>query len=99
MSNYNTIQVSYREKCKERIQRQLDISKLVIFSFQCRQNKRVMYVFFTSAGQSKSSEEVEDMLEKKNIALFTSGVFGNSLKFLLIYCFIVYCYGGYLDYH
>ncbi|XP_046841268.1 syntaxin-like [Xenia sp. Carnegie-2017] len=51
MSNYNTIQVSYREKCKERIQRQLDIT-----------------------GQSKSSEEVEDMLEKKNIALFTSGI-------------------------
>lgn len=51
MSEYNTIQVGYREKCKERIQRQLEIT-----------------------GKQNTSEEVEDMLEKKNIALFTSGI-------------------------
>lgn len=51
MSHYNTIQVDYREKCKGRIQRQLEIT-----------------------GKSKTSEEVEDMIEKKNIAIFTSGI-------------------------
>ncbi|XP_028400546.1 syntaxin-like [Dendronephthya gigantea] len=51
MSEYNTIQVGYREKCKERIQRQLEIT-----------------------GKSNTSEEVEDMLEKKNVAIFTSGI-------------------------
>lgn len=51
MTEYNTIQVDYREKCKGRIQRQLEIT-----------------------GKSKTSEEVEDMIEKKNIAIFTSGI-------------------------
>ncbi|CAB4042496.1 syntaxin-1A isoform X4 [Paramuricea clavata] len=51
MSEYNTIQVGYREKCKERIQRQLEIT-----------------------GKSSTSDEVEDMLEKKNVAIFTSGI-------------------------
>ena len=30
--------------------------------------------FSFSAGKSSTSEEVEDMLEKENIAIFTSGV-------------------------
>ena len=37
---------------------------------------------YLSAGKSNTSEEVEDMLEKKNIALFTSGVSHTSLMFL-----------------
>ncbi|KXJ29073.1 syntaxin-1A [Exaiptasia diaphana] len=51
MSEYNTTQTNYREKCKARIQRQLEIT-----------------------GKAKTSEEVEDMLESGNPAIFTSDI-------------------------
>jgi t-SNARE complex subunit (syntaxin) len=30
MNDYNQVQLGYRQKCKERIQRQLEISELVL---------------------------------------------------------------------
>lgn len=31
MSDYNTIQTEYKQMCKDRIKRQLEISKLIIY--------------------------------------------------------------------
>lgn len=51
MSDYNTTQSDYREKCKARIQRQLEIT-----------------------GKAKTYEEVEEMLEGGDPAIFTSDI-------------------------
>ncbi|KAJ7308964.1 hypothetical protein JRQ81_008246 [Phrynocephalus forsythii] len=51
MSEYNATQSDYRERCKGRIQRQLEIT-----------------------GRTTTSEELEDMLESGNPAIFSSGV-------------------------
>ncbi|XP_029194329.1 syntaxin-1A-like [Acropora muricata] len=51
MSDYNTTQSDYREKCKARIQRQLEIT-----------------------GKAKTSDEVEEMLEGGDPAIFTSDI-------------------------
>lgn len=51
MSDYNTTQSEYREKCKGRIQRQLEIT-----------------------GKTKTYEEVEEMLEGGDPAIFTSDI-------------------------
>lgn len=51
MSDYNTTQSDYREKCKARIQRQLEIT-----------------------GKTKTYEEVEEMLEGRDPAIFTSDI-------------------------
>merc|ERR1719282_402853 len=51
MSDYNTTQTDYRERCKGRIQRQLEIT-----------------------GRSVQNEELENMLESGNPAVFTQGI-------------------------
>jgi len=51
MSEYNQVQEEYREKCKERIQRQLRYT-----------------------GKQVTDEEVEDMLESDNVAIFTQDI-------------------------
>lgn len=51
MTDYNSTQTDYRERCKGRIQRQLEIT-----------------------GKSTTDEELEDMLESGNPAIFTSGI-------------------------
>ena len=51
MSEYNSIQNDYRDKCKDKIERQLRIT-----------------------GNEKSSDEIEDMLENGDPAVFTQGV-------------------------
>ncbi|KAG8172825.1 hypothetical protein JTE90_026646, partial [Oedothorax gibbosus] len=51
LSTYNTIQIEYRQRCKDRIKRQLDIT-----------------------GNSKTDEEIEDMLETGNFSVFTQGI-------------------------
>ncbi|XP_044312077.1 syntaxin-1A isoform X3 [Varanus komodoensis] len=51
MSEYNATQSDYRERCKGRIQRQLEIT-----------------------GRATTSEELEDMLESGNPAIFSSGI-------------------------
>ncbi|KAG8509842.1 Syntaxin-1A [Galemys pyrenaicus] len=57
MSEYNATQSDYRERCKGRIQRQLEISKL---------------------RGTTTSEELEDMLESGNPAIFASGIIMDS---------------------
>ncbi|XP_038056947.1 syntaxin-like isoform X1 [Patiria miniata] len=52
MTDYNNTQTDYRERCKGRIQRQLEIT----------------------TGKSTTDEELEDMLESGNPAIFTSGI-------------------------
>ncbi|CAG2121547.1 unnamed protein product, partial [Medioppia subpectinata] len=51
MNEYNRIQLEYREKCKDRITRQLLIT-----------------------GRQTNNEEVEEMLESGNPAVFTQGI-------------------------
>lgn len=51
MTDYNSTQTDYRERCKGRIQRQLEIT-----------------------GKSTTDEELEDMLESGNPAIFTQGI-------------------------
>ncbi|XP_071479601.1 syntaxin-like isoform X2 [Diadema antillarum] len=51
MTDYNSTQTDYRERCKGRIQRQLEIT-----------------------GKSTTDDELEDMLESGNPAIFTSGI-------------------------
>lgn len=51
MSDYNACQVDYREKCKGRIKRQLEIT-----------------------GRETSDEDLENMLESGNPAIFTQGI-------------------------
>ncbi|XP_030631782.1 syntaxin-2 [Chanos chanos] len=55
MTQYNETQVSFREKCKGRIQRQLEIT-----------------------GRVTTNEELEDMLESGNPAIFTSDIISDS---------------------
>lgn len=51
MTEYNRTQTDYRERCKARIQRQLEIT-----------------------GRSTTNEELEEMLEQGNPAVFTQGI-------------------------
>ncbi|XP_033111536.1 syntaxin-like isoform X1 [Anneissia japonica] len=51
MTDYNSTQTDYRERCKGRIQRQLEIT-----------------------GKQTTDDELEDMLETGNPAIFTSGI-------------------------
>lgn len=51
MTDYNKTQTDYRERCKARIQRQLEIT-----------------------GRTTTTEEVEEMLESGNPAIFTQGI-------------------------
>lgn len=51
MTDYNKTQTDYRERCKARIQRQLEIT-----------------------GRSTTTDEVEEMLESGNPAIFTQGI-------------------------
>lgn len=51
MTEYNRTQTDYRERCKGRIQRQLEIT-----------------------GRQTTNEELEEMLEQGNPAVFTQGI-------------------------
>jgi len=51
MHDYNAVQNDYRDRCKNRIQRQLEIT-----------------------GRSTTSEELEEMIESGNPAIFTQGI-------------------------
>lgn len=51
MTEYNRTQTDYRDRCKSRIQRQLEIT-----------------------GRATTDDELEEMLEQGNSAVFTQGV-------------------------
>ncbi|MGH0134325.1 UNVERIFIED_CONTAM: hypothetical protein FKN15_051727 [Acipenser sinensis] len=74
MSEYNATQSDYRERCKGRIQRQLEIRR-------GRQpiNIRLSVMAVTQrAGRNTTNEELESMLESDNPAIFTSGIIMDS---------------------
>ena len=69
MTEYNRTQTDYRERCKSRIQRQLEISKTSTFKAET-----VVPISSLSAGRTTTNEELEDMLEQGNPAVFTQGI-------------------------
>ena len=83
MTDYNKTQTDYRERCKARIQRQLEISEFFITIYKYR------LINFISpppsppiAGRSTTNEELEEMLESGNPAIFTQGV---SFEFFFVF--------------
>lgn len=89
MTEYNRTQTDYRERCKGRIQRQLEISKSSPpCSYLQRKRGKMKYSsplstqFFTIclpsklilAGRTTTDEELEEMIEQGNPAVFTQGV-------------------------
>lgn len=83
MTDYNKTQTDYRERCKARIQRQLEISKFFeirILRFNDLSSLTnglfffFFFRFFNLAGRSTTNEELEEMLESGNPAIFTQGV-------------------------
>ncbi len=78
MNDYNQVQLGYRQKCKERIQRQLEISELILLFSMIIVikiiNKFKKKIFHYLAGRSVTEGEVEEMLESGNPAVFTQGV-------------------------
>ena len=69
MTEYNRTQTDYRERCKGRIQRQLEISKRP-YIFLITMVTNIMFL----AGRTTTNEELEEMLEQGNSAVFTQGV-------------------------
>lgn len=83
MTEYNRTQTDYRERCKGRIQRQLEISKLEEFrNFIADSMWPLTDLCFVwlhcVAGKQVADEELENMLEQGNAAVFTQGVSKNS---------------------
>lgn len=90
MTEYNRTQTDYRERCKGRIQRQLEISELIIYYYNFGIDFRIqinkfkpfsLFFFFcilfclnSLAGRTTTNEELEEMLEQGNSAVFTQGV-------------------------
>lgn len=88
MTEYNRTQTDYRERCKGRIQRQLEISKPGSFTFfffflsfsffpsppTTRSGECVRWKNWFPAGRTTTNEELEEMLEQGNPAVFTQGV-------------------------
>ena len=79
MNDYNKVQLGYREKCKERIQRQLEISELMFACLLFSLLSRIIFIlrkhiYFYLAGRSVTEGEVEEMLESGNLAVFTQEV-------------------------
>uniref|UniRef100_A0A8C0KI58 Syntaxin-1A n=1 Tax=Canis lupus dingo TaxID=286419 RepID=A0A8C0KI58_CANLU len=87
MSEYNATQSDYRERCKGRIQRQLEISELRAWGWGrgrgrgCGRTLRSVQGSLRplhAAGRTTTSEELEDMLESGNPAIFASGIIMDS---------------------
>lgn len=83
MTKYNEAQVDFRERSKGRIQRQLEISECLPHARSCRRvNCNPVFSGFNpdslSAGKATTDDELEEMLESGNAAVFTAGVCGTS---------------------
>ena len=85
MTEYNRTQTDYRERCKARIQRQLEITGTYIFLAPSKQKKfgemeeNEMYIFLVFyyciiTGKTTTNEQLEEMLESGNSAVFTQGI-------------------------
>lgn len=101
MTKYNEAQVEFREKSKGRIQRQLEISewqadtqtfrvwfkkKYIYISF--RNVIKANIVFCLTAGKATTDEELEEMLDGGNAAVFTAGV---STTLYILLC-VMFCW-------
>lgn len=79
MTKYNEAQVDFRDKSKGRIARQLEISELTVekshhcVCVSCAGESPFASVS-TTAGKATTDEELEEMLEGGNSAVFTAGV-------------------------
>lgn len=74
MTEYNRTQTDYRERCKGRIQRQLEISEFfVCWLFGGKQLTKSIHLQYL-AGRTTTNDELEEMLEQGNSAVFTQGV-------------------------
>lgn len=67
MTDYNKTQTDYRERCKGRIQRQLEIC-------ECISHKQHKIKRFFVAGKQVDDSQIEEMIESGNAAVFTQGV-------------------------
>jgi hypothetical protein len=67
MNEYNNMQIDYRQKCKDRIQRQFEIGIVLHLSL-------IYFLFFYSVGQHIDDTTFEDMLKTGNSGVFTQGV-------------------------
>ncbi len=75
MNDYNQVQLAYRRKCTERIQRQLEISEKILLALNIiDQNFLKLFFEIFLAGRTVTEGEVEEMLESGNPAVFTQGV-------------------------
>lgn len=74
MTEYNRTQTDYRERCKGRIQRQLEISKFDMDVQDFNSMFKCNFCFVSIAGRTTTNEELEEMLEQGNSAVFTQGV-------------------------
>lgn len=85
MTEYNRTQTDYRERCKGRIQRQLEISKFLMHTHEpepipphlCVLHQMLIKYrieIIIAAGRTTTNEELEEMLEQGNSAVFTQGV-------------------------
>lgn len=81
MTKYNEAQVDFRERSKGRIQRQLEISECIRDPSHPPppQPPRLNSRLFLLAGKATTDEELEEMLESGNAAVFTAGVRGGPL--------------------
>ncbi|KAK2504691.1 hypothetical protein MC885_005649 [Smutsia gigantea] len=67
MTEYNATQSKYRDRCKDRIQRQLEIMPQAPRMAQTLSRES----FVPTAGRTTTNEELEDMLESGKLAIFT----------------------------
>lgn len=67
MTEYSKMQADYRERCKGRIQRQLEICEAIVCS-ACKIDE------FYAAGKQVDDVRMEEMIESGNAAVFTQGV-------------------------
>ena len=75
MIECNIIQEEHREKCKDRFKRQLEISKFYrLFLKYKNKNGKHIFAVQNIAGHSTTDEELEEMLEQNNPAIFTQEV-------------------------
>ncbi|KAK6025510.1 Syntaxin [Ostertagia ostertagi] len=76
MTDYNKTQTDYRERCKGRIQRQLDIGMLIwpgpTFPLTLWSYRNVMIRYL--AGKQVGDEDLEEMIESGNPGVFTQGI-------------------------
>lgn len=105
MTKYNEAQVEFREKSKGRIQRQLEISEwqthTQTFFRVGLKNKvsyhNVIYMFTANvescltAGKATTDEELEEMLDGGNAAVFTAGV-GTIIEYISMCDVLLYEY-------